>query len=270
MKKIMSIAATTLLLLNTNIVSVVSATTSTTFEKALLDGVANNETIIDISKFNLNANDALNQAITIFDAYPEAWAVNEKVSIQTQGSKAKAVIIKYDYTKDKQLLIQREIDDVVKKAVAIANTFQTDYDKAKAVYDFLIDSYDYDWSLTKTKEYELFETGEGVCTAYSLAYKDIMQELGIPCLTVSSSEIAHMWNVVQIDGEWYNVDVSWGDIYTAESESFRYENFMKSDYYFQLLGHTGGVAEIAVKCTNSRYDNKKSSHYILGGTEAAS
>ncbi len=231
-----------------------AATTRTTLENTLLDGVTAFETNIDISKFNLNANDALNQAITIFDASPEAWAVNENVSIQTQGNKAKAVIIKYDYTKDKQLLIQREIDDVVEKAVAIANTFQTDYDKAKAVYDFLIDNYDYDWSLTKTKEYELFKTGEGVCTAYSLAYKEIVQELGIPCLTVSSSEIAHMWNVVQIDGDWYNVDVSWGDIYTAENESFRYDNFMKSDYYFELLGHTGGVAENAVKCTNSKYD----------------
>ena len=233
--------------------SYISAAAGTTFQNCLIEGVTAFETNIDVSKFNLNANEALIKAIVALDASPEAWAVNEKVSVQTQGDKAKAVIIEYDYTKDEQLLIQREIDDVVEKAAAIADTFQTDFDKAKAVYDYLIDNYDYDWSLANGKEYELFKTGEGVCTAYSLAYKDILQELGIPCLTVSSSE--HMWNVVQIDGNWYNVDVSWGDIYTAEDESFRYDNFMKSDYYFELLGHSGGVAENNVKCTNSEYDN---------------
>lgn len=232
----------------------ISAATGTTFENCLIEGVAAFETSIDVSRFKLNADEALNKAITIFDAAPEAWAVNEKVSVQTQGNKAKAVIIEYDYTKDEVLAMQMYIDGIVEKAVAIANTFQTDYDKAKAVYDYLINNYDYDWSLTKAKEYEMFKTGEGVCTAYSLAYKDILQELGIPCLTVSSAEIAHMWNVVQIDGNWYNVDVSWGDIYAAEDENFRYDNFMKSDYYFELLGHTGGTAENNVKCTNGTYD----------------
>ena len=233
----------------------ISAATGTTFENCLIEGVTAFETNIDVSSFNLSPNEALNKAITIFDTAPDAWAVNEKVSVQTQGNKAKAVIIKYDYSKDEVLAMQMYIDGIVEKAVAVANTFQTDYDKAKAVYDYLIDNYDYDWSLTKTKEYEMFKTGEGVCTAYSLSFKDIMQELGIPCLTVSSAEIAHMWNVVQIDDNWYNVDVSWGDIYTAEDESFRYDNFMKSDYYFELLGHTGGAAENNVKCTNSEYDN---------------
>ncbi len=254
-KSIISKSITTTLLISMLSGTYVPASTvAPSLEETLLSGVASFQTNIDISKNNLSPNEALNKAITIFDAAPEAWAVNEKVSIQTQGNKAKAVIIKYDYSKDEVLAMQMYIDGIVKKAVAVANTFQTDYDKAKAVYDYLIDNYDYDWSLTKTKEYEMFKTGEGVCTAYSLAYKDIMQELGIPCLTVSSSEIAHMWNVVQIDGNWYNVDVSWGDIYTAEDESFRYSNFMKSDYYFELLGHTGGVTENNVKCTSLKYD----------------
>lgn len=215
--------------------SYIYAETRTTLENTLLYSVTAFETTIDISNYNLPANEALNKAILILDSAPEAWAVNEKVSVQTQGSKAKAIIVEYDYTQDEILATQMYIDSIAKKVAAIANTFQTDYDKAKAVYDFLIDNYNYDWSLTKTKEYELFKTGEGVCTAYSLAYKDILQELNIPCLTVSSAEISHMWNVVQIDGDWYNVDVSWGDIYTAEDESFRYDNFMKSDYYFELL-----------------------------------
>ena len=93
-----------------------------------------------------------------------------------------------------------------------------------------------------------------MCTAYSLAYKDIMQKLNIPCEIVISKEIAHQWNIVKINGSWYNVDTAWGDIYTSENESFRYDNFMKSDYYFVLLGHTGGISESIINCQSRKFD----------------
>lgn len=250
MKKLFTTFGITILLSTV----VPAATTLSAFDSTLIDGVTAFETTIDVSKFNLKSDEALNKAVDLFKTSTETWAVNENVSVQTKGNKAEAIIIEYDYTRDEILAMQTYIDSIVAKAVSVANTFQTDDDKAKAVYDYLIDNYDYDWSLTMQKEYELFKTGTGVCTAYSLAYKDIMQKLDIPCLTVSSKEISHMWNIIQIDGEWYNVDVSWGDIYTTEGESFRYDNFLKSDYYFELLGHTGGIPENAVKCSSIKYD----------------
>ncbi len=234
--------------------SLIPVCAATTFEDTLMTGIENNKTSIDVSHYNLTSPAALNQALNSIQTSPDAWAVSDKISIQSSGGKAKAVVLEYDYTEKEIAAMQEYIDRNVKKAAAIANTFQDDYSKVKAVYDYLINTYEYDWTLTKSKEYELFKTGSGVCTAYSLAFKDIMQELNIPCYVVVSKEIAHMWNVVMIKDTWYNIDVAWGDIYTKESESFRYDNFLKSDNYFELLGHIGGIAENNIFCTSKRYD----------------
>ncbi len=237
-------------------ISTTSAFAASTFENTLMTGIENSKTSIDVSSYNLTSAAALNQALNSIQTSPDAWAVSDKISIQSSGGKAKAVVLEYDYTEKEIAAMQEYIDRNVKKAAAIANTFQDDYSKVKAVYDYLINTYEYDWTLTKSKEYELFKTGSGVCTAYSLAFKDIMQELNIPCYVVVSKEIAHMWNVVQINGKWYNIDSSWGDIYAKESESFRYDNFLKSDNYFELLGHIGGIAENNISCTDETFDYK--------------
>lgn len=58
-----------------------------------------------------------------------------------------------------------------------------------------------------------------VCDGYSRAFKVLCDQLGIPCVletgyakpTDQSSGTYHMWNSVQVDGNWYGVDVTWND-----------------------------------------------------------
>lgn len=51
---------------------------------------------------------------------------------------------------------------------------------------------------------------EPVCDGYSKAFKMVLDDLGIPCVLVSSA--THMWNNVKMDdGLWYNVDLTWDD-----------------------------------------------------------
>ncbi len=38
-----------------------------------------------------------------------------------------------------------------------------------------------------------------------------MNAKGIPSRYAISGDMNHMWNQVQIDGEWLNVDVTWND-----------------------------------------------------------
>lgn len=59
--------------------------------------------------------------------------------------------------------------------------------------------------------------GKAICGGYSKGFKAVMDRLGIPCVCVQgyslkeSGSQAHMWNVVKVDGNWYNVDVTWND-----------------------------------------------------------
>ena len=60
---------------------------------------------------------------------------------------------------------------------------------------------------------------KGVCEAYAKTYDYFCELMGIECITVTgmggegSNMGGHAWNIVKIDGEWYNVDATWEDAY---------------------------------------------------------
>ena len=137
------------------------------FKETLLKSIDSNKTKVDVSKLNLSATDLIQEWSNIKNSTPEIWYLSDTIRIAQSNGKVKIVELKYDYTEKEILEMQAYIDNVVDAAVAVANTFQSDYDKAKSVYDFLIESYDYDWTLSKHREYDLFKTGEGVYSIFS-------------------------------------------------------------------------------------------------------
>ena len=48
-----------------------------------------------------------------------------------------------------------------------------------------------------------------VCHGYALAYQYLLHKLGLPCVIASGSK--HAWNIVKMEGDFYHVDVTWGD-----------------------------------------------------------
>ncbi len=246
MKKIFALIFLTTTYLMSNI------TYAADFDSTIITAVEAGETNINISSFGLNPTEALEKVLELINTAPELWAVNEKVNLKGSSKKAEQVIISYDYSEKDRAKIQTEIDKVTDIAISKVDKTASVYEQAKTVYKYLLDNYNYDFSLTKHKEYELYSTGEGVCKAYSLAFKDIMQKLNIPCKVVVSKEMQHQWNVIQINGHWYNVDASYGDMYRTGNDD--YSAFCKSDFFMQLLGFYGGHIEGNSYCTDRGYD----------------
>ena len=66
--------------------------------------------------------------------------------------------------------------------------------------------------------------GKGVCEDYSLSYKKLMNGAGIQTVCVEGKDrivyteptVAHMWNRINLDGQWYNADATWDDYPFAE------------------------------------------------------
>ena len=74
--------------------------------------------------------------------------------------------------------------------------------------------------------------GEALCEGYSKTFAYLCQSVGIPCVCVHGYGNGgdHMWNMVQLDGEWYHVDVTWDDPITTTGEQLcRYTYFLLSD-----------------------------------------
>ncbi len=114
----------------------------------------------------------------------------------------------------------------------------TDYEKEKAVHDYLIAYLEYDTKPTSMIPNSSFnalgalETRIAVCNAYAELMNIILNTIGIPCRTVIgyASDIEHAWNMVLIDGEPYHIDVTWDDPVTNyNGNTIRYDYFNLTD-----------------------------------------
>lgn len=121
----------------------------------------------------------------------------------------------------------------------------TDYDKIKAVHDYIIKNCSYD------SEHEDVDTipeasfsiegvilnGTAVCQGYAETFQLFMDLLNITNLFVTGtgSGVAHAWNMVQINDSWYQVDTTWDDP-TSESgnQTLRYNYFLINDTQMAL------------------------------------
>lgn len=126
----------------------------------------------------------------------------------------------------------KEYDAVVSSVVAQANALKAsdgedlDAKKVEFVHDYITKHTSYrledackeeNMALIRTS-YGSLVRGEAVCEGYSRAMKDILDELGIPCVLVNgiyrhsgNAVELHMWNNVKIGGQWYGVDATMDD-----------------------------------------------------------
>ena len=78
-----------------------------------------------------------------------------------------------------------------------------------------------------------------VCEGYARAFKVLCDRAGIPCVLVDGLAYAapggeHMWNYVEVEGQWYAVDVTWNDPVSSQAGSGPISGFEGEDWL--LLG----------------------------------
>lgn len=96
---------------------------------------------------------------------------------------------------------------------------ESDYDKILAVYRYIIENTDYVLSETDQSILSAMSLHQATCAGYARTFQYLMNQLGIPCtlaLGTDASGGAHGWNIVQCGGQWYQLDVTWGDPVTAD------------------------------------------------------
>ena len=95
---------------------------------------------------------------------------------------------------------------------------KSDYEKSILLHDRLAAETEYVMQGEHQTVYGALVQGTAVCAGYARAYQLLMQRVGIPAWYVTGSSVspygsvvAHAWNLVQLDGEWYYTDVTWDD-----------------------------------------------------------
>ena len=98
---------------------------------------------------------------------------------------------------------------------------ETDYGRILGVYRYIINNTDYIITEGDQSILGVMRAHRGTCAGYARTFQYLMSQLNIPCTlalgTVSDGN-AHGWNVVLCGGDWYQIDVTWGDPVTPEGE----------------------------------------------------
>ncbi len=72
--------------------------------------------------------------------------------------------------------------------------------------------------------------GQTVCAGYAHAFQYMMQKMGIPCaFVVGYAGEKHAWNVLELDGKYYAMDVTWDDPIGARAGDYYYNYFNVTD-----------------------------------------
>ncbi|WP_158095134.1 Ig-like domain-containing protein [Gottfriedia luciferensis] len=89
-----------------------------------------------------------------------------------------------------------------------------DFQKEKAIHDWIETNVSYDTTLVQHSAYAgLFGNKKTVCQGYALITYKMLKEAGIENKIVEGMAGAtpHAWNIVKIDGIWYHLDTTWDD-----------------------------------------------------------
>jgi len=202
--------------------------------------------------------------------YPELYWVQGSYSGTSSGNmigntKTEIEISLYnvEYSEADIKAFNGRVDEIVNSIKGLP----TDYDKVLAAHDFIINNCVYFQEPLKAGDteynyvysaYGCLVKGIAVCAGYSSAFKVILDKLGIESeIVVGYATANHSWNCVRLDGEYYNIDVTWDDPvgYDGSSGFISYDFFCIDDESFTKT-HTikFDVELTAPTCNGTKYD----------------
>lgn len=121
----------------------------------------------------------------------------------------------YTYSKAECDMMMTDIDNVTDEWLRDISLYASDYDKINYVFRKVADEVTYSRESKDNQNMaSVFLDKESACAGYSKAVQYMLYKIGINAITVTGEAAGggHAWNMVQADGEWYHIDVTWGDV----------------------------------------------------------
>ena len=142
------------------------------------------------------------------------------------------------YTCDSTVREQRqaEIDAAAETCIGGADAGASEYERIKYVFEYIVNTVDYDENAPDNQNiYSALVGRRSVCAGYSRAAQYLLGRLGIEAVYVVGTvegQGAHAWNIVKIDGVWYEMDSTWDDAGSREDDltpgTEEYQYFMEA------------------------------------------
>ena len=116
----------------------------------------------------------------------------------------------------------------VELADEICANCNTDEEKVKAIYEWMIHNFEYDYECEPIVQYfnvrKTLSTRKGICYDFAHLFTALCRSQNIPCHVVNgdkrdNAQYHHTWNRVHFDGSWWSMDVTFDIVQTKNQGS---------------------------------------------------
>lgn len=187
------------------------------------------------------------QELSDFDEQ-NIYSIRMLSSSNTEGRKHPLKIAQYEIQYKNSAKELEQVDAIIEEVIkGDAFTANDPYESIKATYDYVLSSYYYqklaasdaetaDILLERNLLRGLTGTQGVVCDAYVMLLSKMLTAQGFENTIVMGTayDDLHVWNKVKIDGEWYNIEPTWGDSSTSGNKE---KYFLTSDDVLIDNGH---------------------------------
>lgn len=161
---------------------------------------------------------------------------------------------------------ERLYDKVVEVIGRIIKDDMSDYEKELAIHDYIVSHCKYGY-VDDSKEYAYRAYGvlvqnTAVCNGYAEAMALLLSCVGVEneFITGIADNELHAWNLVKIDGQWYQVDATWDDPLPDGGTRVRHQYFNVTDEIIDQR-HDWEMADFP-ECSADEYNYFKKNNLI--------
>lgn len=260
---------------------------SQSFESFLISAFDNHIERVDVLRFNIPDEDLNKILIDILNKYPKYFCVNlSNSTYYVYKSLVLQINLSYRFSKDECSEKQVEIDKVLEKPLKAIGRLDSAEEKFLFIHDYIIthNAYDEDGlsgEVDKVSEnsfnaYGCLVLKKSVCQGISDAFILVCQKAGLNAYYVSSDNMCHAWNIVELNGNYYHLDTTWDDSSTNNYYGFNdikglcsHRYFLKSDSQFERLSHSNWdsslTAEDSTTYLNAYWNSVSTAIYFING-----
>ncbi|SFN57899.1 Ig-like domain-containing protein [Proteiniclasticum ruminis] len=232
------------------------------FADVVRTGIRNFQTSMNISAYKMTVEEMKDNYFRVLYNSGDLYYVKTGFRYSVSGGYVRDVYPVYIHTKEEVQSMNAAFSREVEKVRGLVKPWMSDLEIALIVNDYLATNISYAMEALQSPDHEYHVyTAYGalveksaVCQGYSLAYNYLLREVfGVPAEYVVSESMNHAWNMVQIDGEYYHVDVTWNDPVADRLGYARHMFFLLSDAEILTRQHEGWYSP--VKATSTKYDH---------------
>ncbi len=193
--------------------------------------VYNTETFTLVT--SLSSDDLCDTMNAVFNDHPELFWLNTSYKYgYNSANEVVQVQLSYGISSSELEEAQSAFDSAVSTIVSGASAYSSEIEKELYIHDAICDLCTYNSNADLNQSaYSALVNGETVCAGYARAFQVVCQNAGLTCyyVTGTASGGDHAWNIISIDGDFYNVDVTWDDSISESYGSSVYPYFNLTD-----------------------------------------